>query len=531
MKKVCMVVLNSVSHDARVLKEAEAVREAGFAVTIIGIQDANNNVPVSLLDNGVLIRRVAWQSTAFRPWFFPYFGRMALALALAGLLAGGFVWLTGAFPDLVDAVMAKGNMERLASSFSWQTAATFAVALLALAGSGYYAYHEYADYKRRSKSSKATQKREKNELLKYAPVLSQHRGETPVAEEPKARASHSPLADLLPRPLMQGVFKLMSGDQIGRWKVVFAREKCVYALLKEEMPDIVHAHDISALPVAAQYAKQAKVKLVFDAHEIYDHLAQAEDDMAELNSNLLSKYSRDVDAFVTINDSIAHYYRDNYPGFPPAVVVKNAAKQAEPVPYDGRLHEAAGLPLERKIMVYQGGFAPKRGLIQLLLSAEYLNSDWALVFMGWGRLEDELHRITDAVLVRNPELDKKIRFVPRVKQDELPLWSAGAKLGAIPYENTGLNHWFCNPNKLWEYPNAGVPIVASPFPEMRAIIEKYELGWFLPDPLSPCAIAAVVNELTDEQLAEASANCRKFMQADNWQVYANRLKKLYGGMR
>ena len=58
--KVCKVVINSVSHDARVLKEAEAVREAGFDVVIVGIQDANNNIPIQVLDNGVVIRRVAW---------------------------------------------------------------------------------------------------------------------------------------------------------------------------------------------------------------------------------------------------------------------------------------------------------------------------------------------------------------------------------------------------------------------------------------------------------------------------------------
>ena len=413
-------------------------------------------------------------------------------------------------------------------------------------------------------------KREEDELLKYERVFAAYKGRAAMpasgwlpagesherpdelaaaervehvlgsAEEERSRRGSAKtkrkekedsLAIQLPRPLMRGVAKALAPEQMKRWKVIFARERCIRRVLVEEAPGIVHAHDLTALPVAVRYAEKARVKLVFDAHEIYDHLAQAEDDMGELNSLLLKKYGGAVHRFVTINDSIARYYRNNYPSLPPAVVVKNAAKPADAVAYDGRLHAAAGLPPDRRIVIYQGGYAPKRGLIQLLMSAEYLDDDWTLVYMGWGRLEDELLRVADALKLKNSSLTEKIRFVPRVKQDELPYWTAGATLGAIPYENSGLNHWFCNPNKLWEYPNAGVPIIASPFPEMSAIIDTYELGWYLPDPLNPKAIAEVINSLTDEQLAAASANCLRFMELDNWGVYAQRLKALYGEMR
>jgi glycosyltransferase involved in cell wall biosynthesis len=147
--------------------------------------------------------------------------------------------------------------------------------------------------------------------------------------------------------------------------------------------------------------------------------------------------------------------------------------------------------------------------------------------MGWGKLEEEMRRIADSLKMKNPDLDQRIRFVPKVKQTELPLWTCGASLGAIPYENTGLNHWYCNPNKLWEYPNAGVPIIASPFPELRKTIEDNQIGWMLPDPLHPRDIAAVVNKLTEEDLTVASRNCREFIRRDNWDIYALRLEATY----
>ncbi len=526
--KVCKIVVNSVSHDARVLKEAEAVREAGFDVVIIGIQDANNRVPIETLDNGVVIRRAAWQSSAFQPIFLAYVWKIFALVAVVLAAVFSIDWLRNHFSETL-------------------ALATFdnAIYLASVAIVGYFGVRSWRDYQRRNRSSGKIRKQEADGLLKYEAEFSAYRrvAESKVASSDAATASArdaspwSPIKKLarlhrrMPRPLMVGIGRAPRQANLRRWKVVFARERQIYDLLEEERPDLVHAHDLSALPVAAKYAQAAGTKLIFDAHEIYDHLAQSEDDMSELNAKILRKHSGDVDSFITINDSIAQYYFNTYPLLPRAVVIKNATKRTENFAYDGRLHEAAGLAGNTRILIYQGGFAPKRGLIQLLLAAEFLHSDWSLVFMGWGRLEEELLRVAEALKSKTPELDSRIRFVPRVPQSELPYWTAGASLGAIPYENTGLNHWYCNPNKLWEYPNAGVPIIASPFPELRKIIEPNGIGWFLPDPLSPREIAAAINKITPEELEVASENCRVFIRNDNWQIYADRLKALYAEMK
>jgi glycosyltransferase involved in cell wall biosynthesis len=528
--KVCKVVINSVSHDARVLKEAEAIHEAGFAVTILGIQDANMNVPIQLLENGVVIRRVAWQAAAFRPSTWTYFikGGALLIGVLATLL--GIRWLTDYYSSFVP----------------WLTLENMVV-LVGFLVLIYFAWLLWNNFQRRRKNYLNLKKREQDGLLKYDVEFSAYlrlvtalgaEGGVETSRPTSKHARRSWLGTKLrrllrqmPRPLMGGLFQALKPSNVRRWKVVFAREQQIYQLLEVEAPSIVHAHDLSALPVAVKYAKAYGAKLVFDAHEIYDHLAQSEDELSELNGRILKKHSGDVDLFITINDSIAQYYLKTYRRLPRAVVVKNATKRAEEFVYDGRLHEAAGLSRETRILIYQGGFAPKRGLIQLLLAAEYLDPDWSLVFMGWGRLEEELRRVADSLKMKNPHLDLRIRFVPKVKQSELPYWTAGASLGAIPYENTGLNHWYCNPNKLWEYPNGGVPIIASPFPELRRIIETNEIGWFLPDPLTPRDIAAAINRITPEELTITARNCRDFIQRDNWEVYADRLKTAYAGIK
>jgi glycosyltransferase involved in cell wall biosynthesis len=531
--KVCKVVINSVSHDARVLKEAEAIHDAGFAVTILGIQDANMNVPIQLLENGVVIRRAAWQSAAFRPSPWIYF--IQVAALIVGVLAAlfGIGWLIGNYSSLL----------------LWLSLNN-AIILIGILVLIYFGWVLLNEFQRRRKNYLNLKKREQDSLLKYEADFSaykllmaiQETQEDAVSPQPTYPTSGPPqqswfekklrrLSRQMPRPIMGGLLRVLEPSNLRRWKVVFAREKQIYQLLEEEAPSIVHAHDLSALPVAVKYAKAYGAKLVFDAHEIYDHLAQSEDELSELNGKILKKHSEDVDLFITINDSIAQYYFKTYRRLPRAVVIKNATKIAEEFVYDGRLHEAAGLERDTRILIYQGGFALKRGLIQLLLAVEYLDPGWSLVFMGWGKLEEEIRRVADSLKMKNPDLDLRIRFVPKVKQSDLPYWTAGASLGAIPYENTGLNHWYCNPNKLWEYPNAGVPIIASPFPELRRIIEANEIGWFLPDPLTPRDIAAAINRITPEELTIAARNCRSFIQRDNWEVYADRLKVAYAGIK
>jgi len=228
--------------------------------------------------------------------------------------------------------------------------------------------------------------------------------------------------------------------------------------------------------------------------------------------------------FVTINDSIAAYLTKKYPHLPPAVVVKNATRLGnEDVSYDGRLHDAAGLDRSTRILLYQGGFSRFRGLSILVKAGPLLPEGWVLVMMGWGTLEGELKALAGEV---DPN-SQRIRFVPGAPLAELAQWTAGGSLGVIPYENVCLNHWYCTPNKLWEYPIAGVPILASDFPELKGTIEPNGIGRMLPDPLDPKAIADAVAAISDQDLQQMRENCHRFIASDNWSVYGSRLVQAY----
>jgi len=112
------------------------------------------------------------------------------------------------------------------------------------------------------------------------------------------------------------------------------------------------------------------------------------------------------------------------------------------------------------------------------------------------------------------------------------LWTAGATVGIIPYEGDILNHWFCTPNKLWEFPSAGVPLIVQPFPELRKVIEKYGCGWILPETCTPETLAEMFRVLTDAQFRAAREGCRKFIEEDSWEAaYVAPLTQLYDSLK
>ena len=109
--------------------------------------------------------------------------------------------------------------------------------------------------------------------------------------------------------------------------------------------------------------------------------------------------------------------------------------------------------------------------------------------------------------------------------------TAGADLGVIPYRNAGLNNFYTSPNKLFEYCAAGVPVVASAFPELKKVVEGLQVGRTF-DPDDPDAIAAAVNALLEDpaELARVRLNASRAAGEFTWESEVRALVDAYAAL-
>ncbi len=484
MARICILAMNSVVRDIRIIKEADTLADAGHDVTVIGLLDNNAPGPETLRASGAQILRRdhrRYIRTLQRV------ERVLICGAIFGILTALIVYA---------AILSFSN-PAYAWLFEWSLLSAF------IAGFGIFFLSGFW-FLRRS-------------IFHFARRLVSDR----------AKSDSKEVVSIRPISVWTSLRSLVFG-QVNR--IAIQRELVAGAIAAK--PDVIHCQDLGTLPAGVRAKRQTGARLVFDAHEIYEEVAQGNERLKRRYKKMLRKHEGDVDDFITINDSIASFYAENYPRLPKAVIIKNATVRAESFVYDGRMHAAAELPLKQKILLYQGGFATKRGLITLVEAAQWLQPDWTLVMMGWGTLEKTLKKSADEVLAATKATRKTpaVIFLPPASHEELAQWSAGGTIGVIPYENIGLNHLYCSPNKLWEYPNAGVPILCSPLVEMTKTVKENKIGWLFPEELTPEILAEAVNAISDKEIARARKACRLFLKQDNWSIYAKRLIDLYKNM-
>jgi glycosyltransferase involved in cell wall biosynthesis len=111
-------------------------------------------------------------------------------------------------------------------------------------------------------------------------------------------------------------------------------------------------------------------------------------------------------------------------------------------------------------------------------------------------------------------------------------YAAGATIGIAPIENTCLNHTYDLPNKLFEYIQANLPVIATDLPEMRRLISEFGVGEIFPEG-DATALASVIKRMLDcpQLLARYRKASRKAAAVLNWQVEESRLIQVYDRLK
>lgn len=321
-----------------------------------------------------------------------------------------------------------------------------------------------------------------------------------------------PGAQLVPwRGSMAGRLALLPLPRMARSKAMaVARRQAMVQRLTSVSYDVVVVSDPETLQPAAAAKTMGGYGLVYDAHEYYPEEVPGDPARQAWVMRVHEAAAPALDGFITVNPAIADLYRQTSPWLPPASVVRNASDLPGPPEDDGRLADAVGW--RGPILLFQGALTDQRNLLPLVQAMALAPPDWRLAILGTGPQEGALKAAAG----------ETVRFLAPVPWESLHLWTAGAALGAVLYEGTCANQRLCSPNKLWEYPAAGVPLLATDLPFLGAVVREAGIGLVLPEPVTPPSIAAALAAATSLDRACWVSACSRFTQAWPWQREAKR---------
>ena len=266
--------------------------------------------------------------------------------------------------------------------------------------------------------------------------------------------------------------------QTHRMKLVFRTGSLFYfeynlrlffRLLKIRI-DVFVANDLDTLPANFLAAKIKRKPLVYDSHEYFTEVPEliGRPVVRSIWIGLEKLLVPRVDAAYTVCDSIAEVYHDLYQV--DFKVVRNLPVCSASETITPPMTSSPPMSDSPKIILYQGALNLGRGIEAAIRSMKFLEGA-ELWLAGDGDLTNQLKQ-----LVLESDLQTKVKFLGRMPLSELSRITRMADLGISLEEDLGLNYRFALPNKLFDYIQAGVPVLVSNLPEMKRIVDQYQIG-------------------------------------------------------
>ena len=285
--------------------------------------------------------------------------------------------------------------------------------------------------------------------------------------------------------------------------------------------DLLLANDLdTALP--NYFVSRLKgLKMIYDSHEYFTETPEL------VNRPKVQRIWKRIEGFVipkldemiTVCDSIAELFEQKY-GVKCHVIRNIPSRKALPEKGDKK---ALGLPDDKHILVLQGsGINIQRGAEELVQAMQYLE-DCFLMVIGGGDVLPILKQMVEKL-----NISDRVCFLPRMPYAQMMAYTQNAEFGFCLDKDTNLNYRFSLPNKLFDFIQAGVPIIASHLTEIEKIIRKYDIGMFIENH-EPRNIADTIHEgLSDvERIGRWKGNLTQAAQDLCWENEEQRLLEIY----
>lgn len=303
--------------------------------------------------------------------------------------------------------------------------------------------------------------------------------------------------------------------------VLFAKLYCAVLWRTRKMKFLYcNPHSLTTLPLAVlMKIGFSQRSIVYDTHELEtegSHLSPIRKILSKCLERVCILF---VSKIVTVNPSIAEWYRNKYAidevisvrNYPKKLKVSSASLRASAMqsyknPQNSRLQYC-----------YHGVLSPDRltGYIADIFANDPTLGD--ITFIGFGENENYLKDLS---------LDNKnIQFLKPKPISELLLFISTFDISLSLTKVDVLNHKYSLPNKLFEAISVGLPVIVNAGGDSGKMIEEKNLGWAIHSPEKTLAEFLKNMDLNDIKLKKKSV--LKHRKEFTWEREESTLLSIY----
>ena len=301
-------------------------------------------------------------------------------------------------------------------------------------------------------------------------------------------------------------------------------QKALKPIIIKFSPDVIHAHDYTALPIATEIAQMLKaegkkVSLIYDAHEYVPGVSH-------LTKPLVNAYTKAERAGVLVADAvlsvsepmsdllISHLKLKHRP-----IIVANDPLVAGQQKAKRNLRKECGIGKKTPLLVYSGAVAPQRGISTAIAALRKMPNVHLAV------IANPENATVMQLQIDAADISDRFHVVPYVPNPELVSFLSTANIGLIPLHHK-LNHEISLITKFGEYMQAKLPIVVSDVKTMSAEVKRLKNGEvFKAEDID--SFVTAVNKILANERKYRKVYTRSVLSARSWERQAKVLVDLY----
>lgn len=291
----------------------------------------------------------------------------------------------------------------------------------------------------------------------------------------------------------------------------------VYAFYKRKNINLVNIHSLALLPLGVILKFAFNAKLVYDTHELETEKSCDRGVRQKIIKNVEEYLIKQVDMTIVVSDSIADWYQKTYNIRRPPVLF-NAPSRRE-LKRGNHFRKELGIRTDQLILLYQGGLEVGRGVVLILDAFKARRDDKVVaVFMGYGLLEQSIKNVSTEC--------NNVFYYPAVAPHVVLEYTSSADFGIHLIQNTCLNHYYCMPNKLFEYAMSGLPVLVSNMKDMSSLVVSNQMGSVISD-FSVAGINQAIDHLLAQDTTLMKDNAYRVATENSWEIQEEKMLTAY----